>query len=248
MAFDDESVRAAWDRAADGYARGQRDGLDFYRFEFFGPAQLAVVGDVRGLSVLDVGCGAGYLTRLVAGAGATATGIDISPRMIELARAEDAGSTYEELDAVALGERFAAGSFDLAASCLALQDMPDPPAVLRAVRAVLRPGGRFVASIEHPCSNPPVRFWERDERGAKQHLCIDRYFDRGPRQYEWERWPTQFTTTARHAPLADWFAWLLAAGFSLRGFHEPVPSPEAIARRPKLADALRVPYFAMFDV
>ena len=38
--FDAESVRASWDDAADIYAEGQASGRDYYRYEFFGPAQL----------------------------------------------------------------------------------------------------------------------------------------------------------------------------------------------------------------
>jgi hypothetical protein len=63
------------------------------------------------------------------------------------------------------------------------------------------------------------------------------------------RWSaSRFTTTALHAPLEDWFAWILDAGSRLRAFREPVPTADAIAQQPKLADAKRVPYFAMFDL
>ena len=68
--FDAESVRACWDRAADIYAKGQASGVDYYRYDFFGPAQLAMCGEVRGLSILDVGCGNGYFSRALARLGA----------------------------------------------------------------------------------------------------------------------------------------------------------------------------------
>ena len=50
---------------------------------------LQVVGDVCGLTVLDAGCGEGYLSRILASRGANVTGIDISPRLVEMARAKD---------------------------------------------------------------------------------------------------------------------------------------------------------------
>jgi hypothetical protein len=56
--FDAESVRDSWDRAAATYAQGQASGHDYYRYEFFGPAQLALCGDVHGMNVLD---GSSYL-------------------------------------------------------------------------------------------------------------------------------------------------------------------------------------------
>jgi hypothetical protein len=55
--FDAASVRDEWDTAADAYAEAQATGRDYYRLEFFGPAQVALCGEVQGLRLLDVGCG-----------------------------------------------------------------------------------------------------------------------------------------------------------------------------------------------
>jgi hypothetical protein len=136
----------------------------------------------------------------------------------------------------------------MATSCVALQDMPDVPAVLRGVHAVLRPGARFVASITHPCTDTPVREWQRDESGRKRCLCTDRYFERGTIDYTWLRWSYRFTTTALHVPLEDWFDWIFAAGFQLRAFREPRPTDEALRARPELEDATKVPYYVIFDL
>jgi ubiquinone/menaquinone biosynthesis C-methylase UbiE len=223
--FDAESVRASWDHAADAYAQAQTSGHDYYRYEFFGPAQLALIGDVRAMSVLDVGCGNGYFAREMARRGARVTGIDISPRMIEhAAEQESAGSLgieYHVLDAAVLPAHFVPRSFDLATSCLALQDMPNVEKVLRGVHALLRPGGRLVASITHPCTDTPFREWERDSSGKKRWLCIDRYFERGPLEFTWSGWGRDFTTEAIHATLEDWLGWILEAGFQLRAKRAP---------------------------
>src|SRR5688572_14122055 len=68
--FDAGAVREAWDRAASAYAQGQASGRDYYRYEFLGPAQAAVCGEVRGLRLLDAGCGSGYFAREMARRGA----------------------------------------------------------------------------------------------------------------------------------------------------------------------------------
>jgi SAM-dependent methyltransferase len=199
--------------------------------------------------LLDVGCGSGYFAREMATLGARVTAIDISPRMIAHARQHESGSPlgidYRVVDAA---EFTTAESYDMATSCVALQDMPRVDQVLRAVHAALRPGGRFVASITHPCSDTPFRAWEHDDSGRKRWLCIDRYFDRGPLEYRWRGWAYDFTTAAFHAPLEDWFDWILRAGFSVRAFREPRPGADALRRRPDLEDAARVPYYAIFDL
>ncbi len=250
--FDPDAVRRAWDRAAEPYTAGQASGLDHYRYDFFGPAQVAICGDVRGLRLLDVGCGSGYFAREMASRGARVTAIDISPRMIELARRHELesplGIEYQDVDAAELAGLRLAGSFDMATSCVALQDMPRVDHVFAAVREVLGPGGRFVASITHPCTDTPFRQWERDASGRKRWLCIDRYFDREILEFRWRRWPEEFTTAALHAPLEDWFAWILEAGFTVRGFHEPRPGADALRRRPDLEDAARVAYYVVFDL
>ena len=255
VSFDAASVRELWDRAADAYTLRQEAGRDHYRFAFFGPAQVAACGDVRGLRLLDVGCGNGYFAREMALRGARVTGLDISPRMIEHARRHESaaplGIAYEIGDASVLAGRFAAESFDMATSCVALQDMPDVDRVLRSVHAVLRPGARFVASITHPCTDMPFRAWERDESGRKRWLCVDRYFDRGPIEYVWRdqfEKGSEFRTTALHTTLEDWMGWILGAGFLLRSLREPRPSDEVLEKHPDLEDASRVPYYILFDL
>ncbi len=250
--FDATSARTAWDDAADAYERGQSSGRDYYRHEFFGPVQAAMCGEVANLRLLDVGCGSGYFSRAMARRGALVTGVDISPRMIEHARryeaAERLGIEYRAGDAAAVATWFPAESFDMVTSCMALQDMPDVPAVLRGVHALLRPRGRLVASITHPCTDTPFREWQRDELGQKRCLCIDRYFDRTAVEYAWRGWGYDFTTPALHAPLEDWFDWILAAGFELRAFREPRPTERALRERPDLEDATKVPYYVMLDL
>jgi SAM-dependent methyltransferase len=250
--FDADSARAAWDLAADVYVANQDSGGDVYRQEFFGPQQVAVCGDVSGRRLLDVGCGSGYFAREMARGGARVTGIDISGRMIEHARRHEAdeplGIDYVVGDAGALGATFAPGSFDVVTSCMAIQDMPDIPGVLRGVREVLRPGGRFIPSITHPCSDTPFREWERDAEGGKRWLCIDRYFERGKLEYRWPAPGEEFTTPAVHATLEDWFGWILGAGFELRALLEPRPTDEAIRVHPRLRDAARIPYYLILDL
>jgi 2-polyprenyl-3-methyl-5-hydroxy-6-metoxy-1,4-benzoquinol methylase len=251
--FDRQSVAEQWDYAAEAYDEFQASGNDFYRLELFGPAHVAMCGEVRGLRVLDLGCGNGYFCRAMAHRGASVVGIDLSAKQIEYARRHEVvppqGIEYVQLDAALVGEHLEPESFDLVTSCMALQDMPEPEAVILGAFQVLRGGGRLVASIAHPFSDLPHREWERKADGTKGALKLDRYFDRGPVEYAWPaaRMLYAWRSVSIHVTLSDWFRWFLSAGFLLRGLEEPYPDEELVARRPEMEDCARLPYFLLLD-
>lgn len=114
------------------------------RFEY-GPWMPAALGyaETKALRVLDVGCGQGIDVYQYALAGAVATGVDLTPRHVELAKAHIAAM---ELDAeIVQGDAeqlpFADASFDRVSSNGVLHHTPDMPAALREIRRVLVPGG-----------------------------------------------------------------------------------------------------------
>lgn len=115
-----------------------------------------------GLDVLDVGCGQGIDLMRFAQAGATVTGLDLTPRHVELARlhldALDLAGTVVEGDAERLP--FPDASFDRVTSNGVLHHTPDFAAALREIRRVLRPGGDARLILYHRNS---IHFW-----GAQQ--------------------------------------------------------------------------------
>ncbi|SEL72886.1 class I SAM-dependent methyltransferase [Nonomuraea pusilla] len=132
-------------------------GLLGRRRELF--TRLAMLSGARpGHTVLDVGCGTGYLTRILApviGPSGHVTGIDPSEPMVEYARRHaPANCTYLVGEGQALDLPDA--SFDVVVSSLAVHHMP-PAArgtALREMFRVLRPGGRLLVAEYRPPSNP----------------------------------------------------------------------------------------------
>lgn len=114
------------------------------------PPMLDWLGDLTGRRALDAGCGEGYLARILAAHGARVTGIDISPRLIEQARRRpDAGITYRAAD-LSRPVPGLAGAFDVVASYLVLNDVPDYRGFASTVAAALRPGGRAALAFNNP--------------------------------------------------------------------------------------------------
>jgi SAM-dependent methyltransferase len=115
---------------------------------------LELLPDVRGLRVLDLGCGQGRLSRELARRGAVVTGVDISPALLAKARAaeetEQLGIDYVEEDAASRGA-VAGERFDVVVCHFALSDIDDLSAGIATVARVLASGGSFVFSILHPC-------------------------------------------------------------------------------------------------
>jgi 2-polyprenyl-6-hydroxyphenyl methylase / 3-demethylubiquinone-9 3-methyltransferase len=100
---------------------------------------------LRGLHVLDVGCGGGILTDAMARLGANATGIDLSTKALKVAQlhaleAETPNVTYLEVSAEALAEK-SPGQFDVVTCMEMLEHVPDPASVVRACAALVKPGG-----------------------------------------------------------------------------------------------------------
>jgi len=252
----DEQARTCWDDSADAWEHFVESGLDYYRTELHGPALLDACGPVRGLSVLDLGCGQGWFSRQLARAGARVTGVDWSARLVDHARRHEAeaplGAAFEVMDAARLAAHFPPASFDLATGCMSLMDMPKPGDVLAAARAVLRPEGRVVFSIPQPVTDATYREWERGTGGEKKALKIDRYFEAAPTLLEWKMKRLaaehRFTTVQYRYTLEQWSRMIEAAGFCITAMREPRPTAEALARQPGLHDAARLPYFLIFEL
>jgi trans-aconitate methyltransferase len=105
-------------------------------------ADLVVLLDPRpGERVLDLGCGTGHLTQQIAASGASVTGMDSSPAMIEQARRAYPDIPFEIGDGMAFR---VPDPVDAVFSNAALHWMIRPAAVAASVRDALRPGGRFV--------------------------------------------------------------------------------------------------------
>ena len=142
---------AGYDEIADWYDEQLRGGSLIH--DLVVPTLLGLVGDIAGRQICDLACGQGVVARQLAERGAVVTGIDLSVRLLAIARREEAaqprGITYLRGDAQEFGD-VGDGSFDGVVCNMALMDIPDLAATARTVARILRPHGWFAFSITHP--------------------------------------------------------------------------------------------------
>lgn len=182
------------------------------------PRLLAEIGDVGGLRVLDAGCGEGYLARILAAHGARVTGADIAPRLLARARAKDpAGAISWRQGDLSQPAPDLAGQFELAASHMVLNDVADHRGFLRTVATALRPGGRYVLSMNNPYSFV-VRGHVKDYFGGEEMVSYRGLAEEGIKVFFF------------HRTFEEYLDACLEAGFELRRLVD-VPTPEGAFKR-----------------
>ncbi len=206
------------------------------------PALRAMVPDLRGRRVLDLGCGYGWFCRWARENGASQVlGVDLSERM--LARAAtmtvDSAITYvrADLDRVELP----VASFDFAYSSLVLHYVEDLLALLAKLHRALVPDSRFVFSVEHPIFSAPAHpGWLADADGRKT-WPVDNYLVEGPRTTDW----ITPGVIKQHRTIATYLNLLVRLGFAIEQLEEWGPTDAQIAADSSLADERQRPNFLL---
>ena len=206
------------------------------------PAIQALLPDLRGRRVVDLGCGFGWFARYAVEHGAESVlGLDISEKMIARARADTSSDriAYEIADLDQL--ELPADRFDLAYSALAFHYVSDFARLVRTIHRSLRPGGHFVFTIEHPIFMAATHpHWIADEDGSKT-WPVNNYAREGERRTDW----FAKGVLKYHRRLSTTLNTLIDAGFTLNRLEEFAPTPEQIAAFPALEEELERPMMAL---
>jgi ubiquinone/menaquinone biosynthesis C-methylase UbiE len=244
-----------WNDNAEVWTRLARAGYDVYRDYLNTPAFLAMLPDVRGLLGIDVGCGEGHNTRLIAKRGARLVGIDIAEVFIrhakDLEQREPLGIDYRVASAVELP--FPDSNFDFATAIMSLMDVPETERVLAEAFRVIKEGGFLQFSITHPCFDTPHRRNLRNGQGLTYAIEVGDYFRNlngevsewlfGAAPKELKESLPKFKTPRFNRTVSQWFNLLIKTGFSLERVEEPCPTDETVRACPDMQDTRIVAYF-----
>ena len=148
-----------WDIAAVSYSRVIGDQGDYLRQSLTNPYILGnLPNNGRGQKILDLGCGEGYLSRLLKDS--RVTGVDASSELLRIARDRN---TPGELVLADITQPIAITDTDFDAVIIntTLQDVEDVAGALRNVKTHIRPGGTLIITIPHPAFRRPAANWAK---------------------------------------------------------------------------------------
>ena len=230
------------------------------------PAIIALLGDIKGLKILDAGCGNGHLARDLALAGAVVTGIDISKEVIvkaqQYTRSEQLNIQYFHADLTKplnLNTKF-----NHIVLNMIIQDIDNYLDLLRNFKKLLSIEGSLIISTRHPCfspypynlgwlltltdsstifSGPGLTHLESYRNFKGNYLKMDNYFNKTPFTKIWGK----SSAVSFPRTLHDYSLALCNAGFVITKILEPLPTAQGEHEWPDMANLLkRIPHFIIF--
>ncbi len=219
-----------WDRLAEERHRQITSGEDLSFDHVVAPTSHFLLREADLTTVLDVGCGTGEFTAQLAAKAGTVVAIDPSAANMKLARFSCRYSKNVQFVVAPVEE--VANSLDrrpatAAVAVMTLMTVPDLRQFAKAVARLLNTGGRFVATLTHPCFWP--RYWGYDREPwfrYDRETFIEAPFVISNRE-------TELRTTHVHRPLALYLSSFAREGFLLEVMAEPMPTEAVESRYPR---------------
>ena len=209
----------AYEALAESYARAIDSKPENAYYEM--PATLSLLPDVKGKRVLDAGCGPGQYAEWLVEHGAVVTAVDVSPRMVKLARKRLRGRAAVAQADLSGPLVFPDNSFDIVLCALVLDHIEDWGAAFRQFHRVLSDGGVLVFSVLHPWPE----FAKRGETSS--------YFELELIVGTWSSLGVTVSMPTYRRSLEAMFSALYEEGFRLLRLIEPRPTEEYKAVDPE---------------
>jgi 2-polyprenyl-3-methyl-5-hydroxy-6-metoxy-1,4-benzoquinol methylase len=250
-----EQTREIWNRIADWWDKQLGEGNDF-QTTLIMPATDRLLDPRPGQTILDIACGNGNYSRSLARKGVKVVACDYCETFLECARArtssQDGQIEFVQIDATNMAQLLDLGidRFDAAVCSMAMMDMVAIDPMMDALREILKPTGRFVFSLPHPCfSSNHMNFTANLEirgEGVEQTYGVEirKYLTQeSGRNVGLLNQPEPHYFF--HRPLGAVFAACFSAGFMVDGLEEPafpksnsVKNAFAWAKRPEIPPAI----------
>lgn len=233
------SAPTSWDPVANWYSKWSgEDGSDYHR-KLAIPTLLELLQPRAGETILDIGCGTGILRRSLPKK-LRYIGVDASPRLLATARKHHGrNSIFLQGDASKLPEidGLQEACADAAVFLMSIQDMEPIEEILRSAAWAIKPSGRLVVLMLHPCFRIPRQSgWGWDADRKLQYRRVDTYLSPLAVPVRPIAHGKPGSIKAHHQPLHVYLNGIIESGLNIDRIVE-VPAYPAIERRGKKAKA-----------
>ena len=227
---------AHWDRIAEHYTSiaGTSNDHIYAQFKY---VLWQSLGDIKGLHVLDVGCGHGWFSKALSDAGANVYGVDGSTELLKRARDIYQHIQFAEYD-LTKGLPSLGKSFDRIIAHMVLMDIPDISELVSAIRGSIKADGKFIFTLTHPC------FFHyrprRDEVTGEMFRMVTRYLQP-------ETWfiDGMGGHNHYHRSLTYYFEHLRLKNFAVTRLYEPPEIPDPA--RGDVEFYTNIPYYILIE-
>lgn len=227
----------SWGGVADWYNKHLEKGEDTYHTKVLFPNILRMLGDVKGLKILDLACGQGIFSAQLRNGGAFVTGVDLGKELIAIA--EENNKTIKEKGTHKIVYHVASAddlsmlknnSFDIVVCILALQNIENLQKTIGEAKRVLTKTGRLLFVLNHPSyRNPKQTSWGYNEVDDVQYRRVDEYMseshvriDMTPGSIKDKKFTVSF-----HRPLQVYTKALTKSGFAITRLEEWISHKES---------------------
>jgi len=208
------------------------------------PAIFGLCPDFNGKTVLDVGCGFGEnCVRFVELGAIRVVGLDISEKMLEVAKSENSLPEIEYINKSASDLHEIKNKFDVVISSLAVHYIEDLKKLAKDVFNLLNDGGYFIFSQEHPLTTALLSddYWTKTEDGEIIKYNLTTYSLEGERRINW----LNNEVIKYHRSFSGIINSLVETGFTIEKMLEPVPSEDIMEQYPAYKRYIHKPDFLM---
>ncbi len=207
-----------------------------------GPVIHDLMGDVRGKSILDLGCGDGMFGQMLLAMGCKSYfGVDGSANMIAKAKINLATSAAQIEHATLEDWSYPVSEFDMVFARLVLHYIDDVEALFNRISDSMTTGGTLIFSVEHPVITSSEKRWQG--KGQRQDWLVDDYFRGGRRENSW----LGGKVVKYHRTIEQYFSALQRTGFEVNALREATPIRENFKSRERFLRRQRIPLFLIMS-
>jgi SAM-dependent methyltransferase len=216
------TIAKEWNANADTRHNQIKTGRDISYNKILIPSLMKSLVNIENKVGLDIGCGDGTFTKILAKRARTMVGIDISKEMIKIAQKgslNKSNVSFKKISMESFQKSHSHNAFDFCVSNMSFNTMPNLSKVIRGISLLLKNNGILVFSIAHPC------FWNfyKKIEPSDSFDYLKNHNIRVKFTISLDRKELPEKTTYFHRPLEYYFKRLNENGFLIENLYEPFP-------------------------